>query len=40
MSTLKKKHKIDQKIEKTVPKYMYLDGFAKILKIFVQYNSF
>ena len=32
------KHEINQKSEKTVLKYMYLDGFGIFLKIFVHYN--
>ena len=34
------KHKINLKSEKTVLKYMYLDGFGIFLKIFVHYNFF
>ena len=34
------KHEINQKSEKTVLKYMYLDGFGIFLKIFVHYNFF
>ena len=32
------KHEINQKSEKTVLKYMYLDGFGIFLKIFVHDN--
>ena len=32
--------KLIKKSEKTVLKYMYLDGFGIFLKIFVHYNFF
>ena len=40
MSKIFKKHEINQRSEKTVTKYMYLDGFNKFLKIFVKHNLF
>ena len=34
------KYEINQEKWETVSKYVYLDGFAKLLKTFVQHNLF